>query len=128
MELTVTPVLFGTFVVLLLFGAPITVSLGVAAMLSFLVVGQNLGTMVEIAFTSVNSFPIMALPAFVLAGALMEAAGVSKRLVFIAEKLVGPVPGGLAVSTALACVFFGAISGSGPATSGMSFFICANEV
>lgn len=117
MELTVTPVLFGTFVVLLLFGAPITVSLGVAAMLSFLVVGQNLGTMVEIAFTSVNSFPIMALPAFVLAGALMEAAGVSKRLVFIAEKLVGPVPGGLAVSTALACVFFGAISGSGPATT-----------
>lgn len=117
MEISITPVLFGTFVVLLLLGAPITVSLGVSAMFAFLAVDQNLGTMVEIAFTSVNSFPIMALPAFVLAGALMEAAGVSKRLVYIAEKMVGPVPGGLAVSTALACVFFGAISGSGPATT-----------
>ena len=59
----------------------------------------------------------MALPAFVLAGALMDKAGVSKRLVTVAEKMVGPIPGGLAVSTALACVFFGAISGSGPATT-----------
>lgn len=117
METSITPVLFGTFVVLLLLGAPITVSLGVSAMFAFFAVDQNLGTMVEIAFTSVNSFPIMALPAFVLAGALMESAGVSKRLVYIAEKMVGPVPGGLAVSTALACVFFGAISGSGPATT-----------
>ena len=113
----VAEVLFLTFTVLLLLGAPITVALGVSAMFSFMVVGQDLSTLIQIAFTSVNSFPIMALPAFVLAGALMECAGVSKRLVLIAEKLVGPVRGGLAISTALACVFFGAISGSGPATT-----------
>ena len=113
----VAEVLFLTFAVLLLLGAPITVALGVSAMFSFMVVGQDLSTLIQIAFTSVNSFPIMALPAFVLAGALMECAGVSKRLVLIAEKLVGPVRGGLAISTALACVFFGAISGSGPATT-----------
>jgi len=113
----VAEVLFLTFLVLMLLGAPITVALGVSAMFSFMVVGQDLSTLIQIAFTSVNSFPIMALPAFVLAGALMECAGVSKRLVLIAENLVGPVRGGLAISTALACVFFGAISGSGPATT-----------
>lgn len=113
----VAEVLFLTFLVLMLLGAPITVALGVSAMFSFMVVGQDLSTLIQIAFTSVNSFPIMALPAFVLAGALMECAGVSKRLVIIAENLVGPVRGGLAISTALACVFFGAISGSGPATT-----------
>ena len=110
-------VLFVTFGALLLLGAPITVALGAAAMATLYAVDQNLVTMVQIAFTSVNSFPIMALPAFVLTGALMEHAGISRRLVAIAEQVVGPIPGGLAVSTALACVFFGAISGSGPATT-----------
>ena len=110
-------VLFVTFGALLLLGAPITVALGAAAMATLYAVDQNLVTMVQIAFTSVNSFPIMALPAFVLTGALMEHAGISRRLVAIAERIVGPIPGGLAVSTALACVFFGAISGSGPATT-----------
>lgn len=110
-------VLFGCFGLLLLMGAPITVALGAAAMAAFFVVGQDLSTMVQIAFSSVNSFPIMALPAFVLAGALMEVAGISKRLVKVAESMVGTVDGGLAISTTLACVFFGAISGSGPATT-----------
>jgi len=59
----------------------------------------------------------MALPAFVLAGALMEAAGISKRLVDIAETLAGPITGGLGAATVIACLFFGAISGSGPATT-----------
>lgn len=110
-------VLFGCFALLLLMGAPITVALGAAAMGAFLTVGQDLSTLVQIAFSSVNSFPIMALPAFVLAGALMEVAGVSRRLVKVAESMVGTVDGGLAISTTLACIFFGAISGSGPATT-----------
>ena len=98
-------VLFATFAVLMLLGSPITVALGVAAMAALYTVDQNLVTLVQIAFTSVNSFPIMALPAFMLVGALMECAGISRRLVAIAENIVGPIPGGLAVSTALACVF-----------------------
>ena len=110
-------VLFATFAVLMLLGSPITVALGVAAMAALYTVDQNLVTLVQIAFTSVNSFPIMALPAFMLVGALMECAGISRRLVAIAENIVGPIPGGLAVSTELACGFFGAISGSGPATT-----------
>jgi C4-dicarboxylate transporter DctM subunit len=59
----------------------------------------------------------MALPAFVLAGALMEYAGISRRLVSLAEAVAGPMTGGLAGATVLACLFFGAISGSGPATT-----------
>jgi len=110
-------VLFGCFAALLLLGSPIAVALGVSAMLTFLYVGTDLSSIVQIAFNSVNSFPIMALPAFVLAGALMDCAGISKRLVHVAETMVGKVSGGLAITTTLACVFFGAISGSGPATT-----------
>ena len=110
-------VLFSCFGILLLMGAPITVALGAAAMGAFLVVGQDLSTLVQVAFSSVNQFPIMALPAFVLSGALMEQAGISRRLVKVAESLVGSLDAGLAISTTLACIFFGAISGSGPATT-----------
>lgn len=115
--MSITTILFGCFGILLLIGSPITVALGVAAMAAFIYVGQDLSSLVQIAFNSVNSFPIMALPAFVLAGALMECAGISRRLVAVAEAMVGKISGGLAISTTLACVFFGAISGSGPATT-----------
>lgn len=110
-------VLFSVFGAILLLGSPIAIALGVAAMAAFAVDGQALTTLVQIAFNSVNSFPIMALPSFVLAGALMECAGISRRLVNIAEAMTGRISGGLAISTTLACVFFGAISGSGPATT-----------
>ena len=110
-------VLFGVFLLLLVVGTPIMVALGMAAMACFLLVGTDLNTMIQMGASSMTSFPLMALPCFVLAGALMESAGISRRLVHIAESIVGPIPGGLAISTALACVFFGAISGSGPATT-----------
>ena len=85
--------LFGIFFVLLLIGSPIMVALGVATMACFIVLDIDLSLMIERAFASLTAFPLMALPAFVLAGSLMEAAGVSRRLVH------------------------GAISGSGPATT-----------
>ncbi len=115
--MTVTVVLFVTFIGLLFLGAPITLSLGAAAMGGMLVSGKPLEGLVEIAYTSVNSFPIMALPAFILSGALMQSAGISRRLVAVAEALAGPFTGGMAASTVLSCLFFGAISGSGPATT-----------
>ncbi len=117
MEMYTVEILFGGFFVLLVLGAPITVALAVAAMGAFLALGKDPIAFVQIAFTSVGAFPLMALPAFVLAGALMEAAGISKRLVDIAETLAGPVTGGLGAATVIACLFFGAISGSGPATT-----------
>lgn len=115
--MNVVTLLFGTFGILLVLGAPITVSLGVAAMAALYVLGNDLVYLVQVAYTSVDSFPIMALQAFILAGALMEYAGISKRLVNLAESLAGPMTGGLASATVLARAFFGAISGSGPATT-----------
>jgi C4-dicarboxylate transporter DctM subunit len=117
MDTTVVWVLFGSFLVLLVIGAPITVSLGVSAMAAFMYLDENPIKLVQIAFRSVGSFPLMALPAFILAGALMEASGVSRRLVKIAESFAGPITGGLGAATVMACIFFGAISGSGPATT-----------
>ena len=110
-------VLFLVFFALLIIGSPIMVALGIATMSCFFLLDIDISIMIEKAFANLTAFPLMALPCFVLAGALMEAAGISKRLVHIAENIVGPIPGGLAISTALACVFFGAISGSGPATT-----------
>ena len=117
MESTVVYILFGAFLILLLIGAPITVALGIAALASFMYLGDDPIKFVQIAFTSVGSFPLMALPAFILAGALMEAAGISKRLVALAESFAGPFTGGIGAATVFACLFFGAISGSGPATT-----------
>lgn len=117
MDMYVAEILFGGFALLLLLGAPITVALGGAAMGAYVVLDKDPIALVQIAFNSVGSFPLMALPAFVLAGALMEAAGISRRLVDIAETMAGPITGGLGVATVLACLFFGAISGSGPATT-----------
>ena len=84
--------LFGIFFVLLLIGSPIMVALGVATMACFIVLDIDLSLMIERAFASLTAFPLMALPAFVLAGSLMEAAGVSRRLVHVAENIVGPTP------------------------------------
>lgn len=113
-----TLLLFGTLLILLLLNIPIAVSLGLASItaLTFgnmptpaLVVAQRM-------FTSVDSFPFMAIPFFMLAGGLMEHGGISKRLIKFAEACVGTVGGGLAVITIVASAFFGAISGSNPAT------------
>ena len=79
--------LFGIFFVLLLIGSPIMVALGVATMACFIVLDIDLSLMIERAFASLTAFPLMALPAFVLAGSLMEAAGVSRRLVHVAENI-----------------------------------------
>ena len=114
---TIVLILFGSFFFLLLIGAPISVSLGVSALVSFIYLEENPMKLVQIAFTSVGSFPLMALPSFILAGALMEAAGISRRLVSLAESFAGPFTGGMGAATVLACMFFGAISGSGPATT-----------
>ena len=117
MDCDITLVLFGTFFLLMLLGAPISVGLGVSALSAMWYLGDNPIKMVQIAFSSVGAFPLMALPAFILAGALMEAAGISRRLITVAESLAGPFTGGISAATVVACLFFGAISGSGPATT-----------
>ena len=105
--------LFGIFFVLLLIGSPIMVALGVATMACFIVLDIDLSLMIERAFASLTAFPLMALPAFVLAGSLMEAAGVSRRLVHVAENIVGPTPGGPATTAAVGMLMIPAMAKRG---------------
>ncbi|SMD08175.1 TRAP transporter large permease [Sporomusa malonica] len=109
--------LFGAFVALAVLGLPIAVVLGLSS-----AIGLILGTDVPLTviaqrmFTAASSFPLMAIPFFMIAGALMEGGGISKRLIHLANTLMGATTGGLALVAILTCMFFAAISGSGPAT------------
>lgn len=110
--------MFVALFALLLLGVPIAICIGFAAIVGVLsgplpispiVVGQRM-------FTAIDSFPFMAIPFFMLAGGIMEHGGISKRLIRLASALVGSFRGGLGLITVVASAFFGAISGSNPAT------------
>lgn len=108
--------LFGSLIILLLIGVPISITLLGASLFAVLAASQ-LPPMVVVQrmVTGADSFPLMAIPFFVLAGSLMESGGISKRLVNFAASLVGHVTGGLAIVSILAAMFFAGISGSGAA-------------
>ena len=109
--------IFGVFVLVLLIGCPIAIALLLGGIVPIMALTDiPLGIVVQRLFSSANSYSMMAVPFFILAGNLMDTGGVSKRLVNLARSLVGWLPGGLAVVSLLACAFFGAISGSAPAT------------
>ena len=105
-----------TFVICLLLGMPIAVSMGSAAVVAILIAGYPITFLVQVMFEALNSFPLIAIPLFILAGGIMEKGGLSQRIVNIFMPLIGNAYGGLAVVTILACMFFAAISGSGPPT------------
>lgn len=111
-------ILFCSFFLLLLLGVPIAVGLGVASTLT-LFFGSHMPLLVlpQKVFNGVNSFPYLAIPLFMLAGNIMAEAKISERLVALAQLFVGRFPGGLAQVSTGACAFFGAISGSAPATT-----------
>jgi len=107
-----------SLVILFLFGVPIAVAIGLASVigievqdrLPLLLVAQRM-------FTGIDSFPLMAIPLFILAGNLMSAGGISYRLVELAKSLVGGIQGGLACSCVLTCMMFASVSGSSVATT-----------
>ena len=92
-------------------------SIGVSALVGFWLVDIPVITLAQSAYMALNNVPIMAVPLFVLAGALMERGGLADRLVRFAQSLVGNYDGALGIVAVLACMFFAAISGSGPATA-----------
>jgi C4-dicarboxylate transporter DctM subunit len=105
---------------LLITGTPISIALGMTVM-TFLVFFSSFDmTTVNIIsqrlFTGLESFSIMAVPFFVLAGAFLTDGGVAKRIINFAVNLVGWMPGGLAMASIVACAFFATLSGSSPAT------------
>lgn len=106
-------------VLLLLFssGVPIAVALGMTSVVSMQNSGIPLQALVQRMFAGLDSFPLAAIPFFILAGALMEAAGISGRLINFAQSLVGRARGGLGLVTVISAMFFAAISGSSAATT-----------
>lgn len=111
------PVLFGYFFVLCLVGVPVAISLGLST-LATVICAETLPVeyLAQTAFTAIDSFPIMAIPFFIAAGIFMGAGGLSTRLLRFADEMLGGLHGGMALTTVATCMFFGAISGSGPAT------------
>lgn len=110
--------LFLAFLVLLLMGVPISVVLILSSALA--IVGfsdYSLEVISQKLFSQSNSFPLMAIPFFVLAGGIMSQGGMSKRLIALASSVVGNVRGGLAMVSVVACMFFASISGSTAATT-----------
>jgi C4-dicarboxylate transporter DctM subunit len=102
---------------LLFIGVPVGISLGLGMMAVALGFHTtNLTFLAQSMYSGFESLPLTAIPCFMLAGAVMETGGLSKRLVNVADKMLGNTTGGLGTVTVVACLFFGAISGSGPAT------------
>jgi C4-dicarboxylate transporter DctM subunit len=110
--------LFVILMVLFILSVPIAIALGLASVL-FLVFTTDmpLVSLPQRLFASLDSFPLMAAPFFILAGKLMEHGGISERLVEFAKSLVGQIKGGLAHVAIIACMFFAALSGSAAATT-----------
>ena len=109
--------LFGGLAVFLILNVPVGISIGLASLLAIsFTKGLSLAYVPQALFTGADSFPIMAIPLFILAGELMGAGGVSKRILNVCNVFFGKVTGGLAIVTVVVCMFFAAVSGSGPAT------------
>ena len=110
-------VLFGTLLLLILLGVPIAFSLCLSSAINIILFGIATPLLqVRSTVTAVSSYPMLAIPLFILAGDLMYVGGLSKRLVNLADALLGNVKASLAYATVVASTFFAAISGSGPAT------------
>ena len=118
----IAAVLFISFAVLLLIGAPIAVCLGVSSVISMLIQGAGrpldtvMSSLPQLFSSSTSKFVLLAIPFFILAGNIMDKAQISKRLIRLAETCVGHLRGGLAIVCVIVSCFFAAISGSGPAT------------
>ena len=118
----VAALLFLVFAVLLFIGTPIAVCLGASSVLAMIAQGAGrpldtiMSSLPRLVSSSTSKFVLLAIPFFILAGNIMEKAGISGKLIKLAEVCVGHLKGGLAIVCVIVSCFFAAISGSGPAT------------
>jgi TRAP-type mannitol/chloroaromatic compound transport system permease large subunit len=106
--------IFGVLVALILAGLPVAVAMGLTAVGFFLGLGEPrmMGAMAQRMYSAVSSFPLLAIPFFILAGNLMNTAGMTDRIFGFARALVGHVRGGLAHVSVLASMLFAGVSGA----------------
>lgn len=112
-------VLFGVFALLLIAGAPIAIAIGFSSLAGMeLFTNIPLETAAQRMLSGLRSFPLLAIPMFVLAGAIMNAGGITRRLIDFAYAIVGPMKGGLSAVNVVTNMIFGGISGSAVADAG----------
>lgn len=113
-----TLLLFGLLFALFFINVPIAIALGVSAG-AVLIIQDSvpLVAIMQRMFSSVDSFPLLAIPFFIIAGKLMEVGGISRRLIHLADVMFGRMRGGLGIVSIIACAFFAALSGSAAATT-----------
>lgn len=110
--------LFIVLFILLLIGVPVGFAIGGATMFSMLVFSDlNMAINAQYAYSGIFSFTVMAIPFFMLAGLIMSTGGIARKIVNFASTLISFVNGAIASVTIIACMFFGALSGSGMATT-----------
>lgn len=110
-------ILFVLLAILLIVNVPVGIALGISTMGALIYSGTlSLASIPQALVTSCDSFPILAIPLFILSGDLMGAGGVSSRILNVCNVFFGRITGGIAIVTVLVCMFFAAVSGSGPAT------------
>lgn len=108
---------FVALVVVLILNVPVGFGIGLSSVIAVLADGRLSSLyIVDQIISGTDSFPLMAIPLFILAGELMGAGGVSQRLLNVCNVLMGKITGGMAIVTVVLCMFFAAVSGSGPAT------------
>ena len=106
-----------SFVVFMLLGLPLFGVIGLASIISMIGMPFPMEFILQNLYTGMDQFPLIATIGFVMAGFLMEPAGITGEIIEVAKKAVGNIRGGLAMVTILACMIFAALSGSGPATT-----------
>jgi tripartite ATP-independent transporter DctM subunit len=112
----ITVILLGALALLFVIRTPVALAIGLASLLAFVVKGEfSLLTVIQRLYAGVDSFPLMAVPLFMCAGEIMEAGGISRKIVNLADALVGWLPGGLASVAIVSSMFFAGISGSSAA-------------
>jgi C4-dicarboxylate transporter, DctM subunit len=112
-----TPVMLITMGLCFLLTISVAVSIGLASVLGIHLSNVNMLISVKELFSSINKFPLAAIPFFILAGNIMDTGGISRRLVEFAKSIVGGVQGGLPMTMVLTCMIFAAVSGSSVATT-----------
>lgn len=109
-------ILFGSFFIMLFLNIPICASLGLSSILAMIYSGDRLSVVPTNVYNGMAKFLLLAIPFFVLSGNIMAKAGISTRLVQFIDDCIGHRRGGIAIVCVVVACFFGAISGSGPAT------------
>lgn len=110
-------ILFISFVVLLFLGIPVAFSLGISSLIYFLMENMPLVTFGQRFFAGLDSFTLLCIPGFVLAGNLMNSGGITSQIVYFCDKLIGHIRGGLGLANVAASMIFAGVSGTAAADS-----------